>query len=103
MAAKIIWTKSALADLDDIANYIAKDSSFYAAAFVSEVRNASRSLDHFAARGHIVPEFQNRQIREIFIGGYRILYKFTRQRVYILGIVHGTRNLVTLWRKGKHL
>ncbi len=44
MARKIIWSFEATADLEAIADYIARDSSFYAASFVIEVREASRSL-----------------------------------------------------------
>jgi len=47
MARKIIWSFEATADLKAIAGYIARDSSFYAASFVIEVREASRSLKEF--------------------------------------------------------
>jgi len=41
----VAWT-----DLDQAAAYIAKDSPYYAAAFVREVRDAARSLREFAER-----------------------------------------------------
>jgi plasmid stabilization system protein ParE len=64
MARKIIWSFEATADLEAIADYIAKDSSFYAASFVIEVREASRSLNEFSERGRIVPELSNPSIRD---------------------------------------
>lgn len=72
MARKIIWSFEAAADLEAIADYIARDSSFYAASFVIEVREASRSLNEFSERGRIVPELSNPSIRELFIKDYRL-------------------------------
>lgn len=45
MARKIAWTESAWGDLDEGADYIAKDSHHYASAFVREVRSVGRSLE----------------------------------------------------------
>jgi plasmid stabilization system protein ParE len=42
MARKIVWSFEATADLEAIADYIARDSSFYAASFVIEVRAATK-------------------------------------------------------------
>ena len=67
MARKVIWSFEATADLEAIADYIARDSSFYAASFVIEVREASRSLNEFSERGRIVPELSNPFMRELFI------------------------------------
>ena len=67
MARKVIWSYEATADLDALAEYIARDSTFYAASFVQEILTASRSLDRFSERGRIVPEFSNPNIRELFV------------------------------------
>ena len=99
MARKIIWSFEATADLEAIADYIARDSSFYAAAFVLEVREASRSLNEFSERGRIVPELSNSSIRELFINDYRLIYRIEESRVDILGLIHGRRDLKSLWKK----
>jgi plasmid stabilization system protein ParE len=44
MDRDIKWTETTWKDLESIANYIAKDSKYYAAVFVIEVRKASRSI-----------------------------------------------------------
>jgi plasmid stabilization system protein ParE len=56
MARSVSWTETAWADLEAIADYIAQDSRFYAAAFVREVREAARSLRTLSERGRVVPE-----------------------------------------------
>jgi len=99
MARKIIWSFGATADLEAIANYIARDSSFYAASFVIEVREASRSLKEFSERGRMVPEISNPNIRELFIKSYRLIYSVEKTRVVILGLIHGKRDLKSLWEK----
>lgn len=51
MAKKVAWTESAWSDLHEVAEYIAKDSPNYAAAFVQEMKNASTTLKTLAKRG----------------------------------------------------
>ena len=99
MALKIIWTQTAWNDLEDAADFIAKDSRHYAAAFVQEVRDAARSLTNFAKRGRVVPEFNHEHIRELFIRNHRLIYKISDNTVYILGFIHGARDLWALWIK----
>ena len=67
MARKVIWAETAWSDLQHTAEFIAKDSPRYAAAFVQEARDAARSLAHFAERGRVVPELQNPTVRELFV------------------------------------
>jgi toxin ParE1/3/4 len=97
MARSVVWSHEATNDLQAIAEYIAKDSAFYAAAFVREIRNASRSLTDFSERGRIVPELHNDKIRELIVRDYRMVYSISETRVVILGLIHGKRDLKRLW------
>ena len=76
-----------------------KDSPRYAASFVQEVRDAARSLNTLAFRGRVVPEFDDTNIRELFLKSYRLIYQVTAQKIYILGLIHGARDLWMLWKK----
>lgn len=96
MARKIVWSFEATSDLGAIADYIARDSAFYATAFVQEIRDASRSLKDFSERGRIVPELSNPNIRELFVKEYRLIYSIEEVCVVILGIIHGKRDLKIL-------
>lgn len=97
MARKVVWSYEATDDLEAVAEYIARDSSFYAAAFVREVLDASRSLNEFSERGRIVPEIANPDIRELFVKEYRLIYSIEESRVVVLGLIHGKRDLKRLW------
>jgi toxin ParE1/3/4 len=85
-----------MVDLGEIADYIAKDSRRYAAAMVRRIRDGVRSLKRFPKRGAVVPELGNEAIREISVGAYRVIYRLT-DRIAILGIIHGARDLTSLW------
>lgn len=99
MDRKVRWSYEATADLEALAEYISKDSAFYAAAFVQEILDASRSLNQFSERGRIVPELDNPNIRELFIREYRLIYCTEEARIVILGLIHGKRDLKRLWKR----
>jgi plasmid stabilization system protein ParE len=98
MARTVIWTEAALLDLDEAAEFIARDSKSYAAAFVREARQAARSLKRFAERGRIVPELGEPEIRELYIRRYRLIYKIdATNKIYIVRFIHGARDFSALW------
>jgi len=99
VARTVRWTATAIQDLEEAAAFIGRDSRFYAAALVQETRAAARSLRTFAERGRVVPEIEAPDIRELFIGSYRLIYQVTADRVFILAFVHGTRDLTALWQR----
>ena len=99
MARQVAWTEVAWADLESAADYIARESPSYAAAFVREVRGAARSLADLAERGRIVPELEDASIRELFVRNYRLIYQIAGQRVHIIGFIYGARDLWALWQR----
>ncbi len=101
MARKIVWSHEAAADIEALANYISRDSAFYAAAFVQEILDVSRSLNEYSERGRVVPEFGDTNIRELFVRGYRLIYSIEEYRIVLLGLVHGKRDLKSLWANEK--
>lgn len=99
MARKVKWTEAAWSDLEEASDYIAKQSPYYAAAFVHDIRNVARSLTHMAERGRIVPEFKEPTVRELFVNRFRLIYQIEDEAVYIIGFIHGARDLPKLWRQ----
>ena len=99
MARTIIWTESAIHDLENVAEFIARDSRFYATTVVKEARKAAQTLSVSSERGRIVPESNSPDIREIFLWQYRLVYKITLHNIYILVFVHGARDLESLWTR----
>jgi plasmid stabilization system protein ParE len=99
VAWKVKWTQTAVDDLEKVADYIAKDSPGYSSIVVHEAITAAKSLNLFANRGRVVPETQDPHIRELFILNYRLIYQISSDTAFILGFVHGARDLWNLWKK----
>jgi toxin ParE1/3/4 len=95
MARDVIWTAPAWDDLEAAAEYIARDSAYYAAAFVQATKDAVESCAEMAERGQVVPEFQDDSIRELLVRPYRVVYRVDARQVTILAVIHGARRA---WR-----
>ena len=65
MVQKIKWTLRALNDLNNIYEFIAKDSRRYAQVQVENIQNSVSNLAGFPLMGHNVPEFPHLPYREI--------------------------------------
>ena len=90
---RILWTFQAKEDLREIKAFIARDAPFTAVAFVGRLKQAVAVLHGFPERGRIVPEIGKPEIREIFLGNFRIIYRFGKDRLEILTVFHGARLL----------
>ncbi len=90
---KLVWTEPAIASLEAIREYIAHDNTFYAALFVERLVVAGESLTEMPERGRYVPEARCEHVRELLFQRYRIIYHVLRDKVEILAVVHGARNL----------
>ena len=93
MAYRVVWSPRALEDLEAIAQYIAVDSTAYAAAVVKTILNTARRFSQFPFSGRIVPEFADQNIRELFAYTYRIIYRIENHVVTVATVVHGKRLL----------
>jgi plasmid stabilization system protein ParE len=100
MARRVVWTEAASSDLAGAADYIARDSRFYAAAFVREVRAAARSLRLSPERGRVVPELRQPEIRQLLVQSYRLVYSVAPKQVHVLALIHGARDFTKAW--GEH-
>jgi len=88
-------TEPAQNDLESIKNYIKKDSLYYANIFIQKIFISIEKLEAFPRIGRIVPEYKIENIREIIYKDYRIIYKIddTKNIIYIVAIIHGSRDL----------
>lgn len=91
--AEIIWTETALNDINSIAEYISADSDFYAKQFVQKIFLAASKLEKFPEIGKIVPELSAYNYREILFKRYRIIYRIHLDLIYIVSVHHSSRLL----------
>lgn len=94
--AGLIWSEKAVGSLEDIYDYIARDSRLYAKFQVERVIEAIERLNQFPESGRKIPELPQAPQREIIVDAYRIIYRFDAKnnRVLIVNIVHGKRLLL---------
>lgn len=72
--------------LENIYNYISFDNKSAAQKVAERIFKKVESLAKNPERGRIVPETNREEIREIFEGEYRIIYRIETKRVSILTI-----------------
>lgn len=96
MDYKVVWSPEAWEDVESIAQYIARDSLFYAKAVVDKVIDATRSLKIFPLAGRIVPELGNEMVRERFVYSYRVIYQLSDNTITVIAVIHGKRLLDSL-------
>jgi toxin ParE1/3/4 len=85
---RVIWTEVALADVETIATYIARGSKRYATAVVDRMLETAAALAENAERGRIVPELGDDATREVFVYGWRLIYRVDSGVVSVLTVVH---------------
>jgi plasmid stabilization system protein ParE len=91
---QVRWTEPALEDMEGIQDYISKDSDFYARQFIERIFEVAKNLEDFPGLGRKVPETKEREdVRELIFQGYRIIYLHQADHVYIVTVIHGSRDL----------
>lgn len=93
MAQNIRWSPRAASNFEDICNYIAKDSKYYATLFVKKVNAIIKTIPRFPKSGRIVPEYGDENLREKIYENYRIVYRLKGKLVEIVAICHGAKPL----------
>lgn len=97
--AQVRWSLTAGNDLQDIEDFIARDSALHAITFVDRVVESAETLLKTPRIGRMVPEFNRPDLRELIFRDYRIVYLLQNDEVFILRVVHGSRDLLTLVRR----
>ena len=52
-----------------------------------------RKLREFPLIGRTVPEAERADVRELIYQNYRIVYLVESERVFVLGVIHGSRDM----------
>lgn len=92
MAVKVNWTLLALEDIENIAEFISKDSFYYATIQIEVFFDKAKILEEYPLSGRVVAEINNELIRELIAGSYRIIYKIvSSNQIDVLTIHHSAR------------
>ncbi len=74
----VVWSEGVLDDIDALADYIARDSFFYAQQVVGVILGLGDSLATQPARGRVVPELNDTAIRELFVYSSACFMKYAK-------------------------
>jgi toxin ParE1/3/4 len=89
----VIWTPQAKRDLRDVKRHIARDAPSTAKAFVGRIRQRVCNIGVMPTAGSPVAETARSDIREIYVGSYRVIYRVRKDDVRILVVMHGAQLL----------
>ena len=98
MVKTVIWSKESLDDINNIAEYISRDSLYHAQLVVENIIERGDNLKDQPESGRKVPELDNSLVRECFIYSYRLIYEIKGTDIHVLGIIHGKRLLESIER-----
>lgn len=94
MASEIKWTRQSIDDLASIADFISKDSSYFAQVQTEKFFARTEILERHPKSGRIVPELGDENIRELIEGSYRIIYRIlSSDRIDIIAVHHSSKLL----------
>lgn len=93
--ARVIWSPQALADLEAVGDYLAREAPAYAQAFVDGAFAAVGRLEMFPYSGRMVPEIEEEALREVIYKGYRLMYYVSgvegTEEVEVTTVLHSSR------------
>ena len=90
---RIRWAPGAVADLEDICDFISRDSEYYAALFAKRIVAVIETIPDFPSSGRIVPEYEDENIRESIYKNYRVVYRLKGGFIEIAAICHSAKPL----------
>jgi toxin ParE1/3/4 len=85
-------------ELDEIFDYIAKDSPTHAAKLIAQIRDAIDSLKFFPLRQKVEGEEDKpHPVRSLPVGNYMIFFRVSEshREVHVLHVLHGARRRFT--------
>ena len=93
---KIEWAEVAEKDLKAIIEYIAEDIPTNALKILKKIKQKASTLYTLPERGRIVPELLDQGIliyRELIIPPWRIIYRISEMKVYVLSVLDARQNV----------
>jgi len=87
---EIYWTEEAKFWLKDIYDYISQDNPTIAKRVINDIYKKVQILSSFPQIGYLYENEENKTIRILLYGHYRIAYIIKEnQQIDILGVFHG--------------
>jgi addiction module RelE/StbE family toxin len=91
---QIYWTERAKEDLKNIAEFISRDSVYYAEKQLDKLYESVEILYEHSEIGRPVPEYEMPNLRQLLVSKYRLIYLVVNDsRIDIITVHHSARML----------
>ena len=93
---RVEWLETARREFYQIIDGRAEVSTAAALGILERMEQTANSLTMFPERGRLIPELaalRNRTYRELQVSPFRLLYRVDPDKVVVLGVFDGRRNL----------
>jgi toxin ParE1/3/4 len=87
------WSRRAVQDLVELADYIARDDAASARSWVERLRERATLAAAAPRMGRRVPELGGDDVRETYLRTYRLVYRVDGKGIVVLTVVEGRRRL----------
>lgn len=88
---RVVWTDEAWETFEEVIVGLATFSDELANTWAGRIVARAKSLQTLAMRGHIFEKRQGGDLRQVWEGPFRILYRVVDDDVEILLVLHGAR------------
>jgi addiction module RelE/StbE family toxin len=85
---KIQWSPLSIDRISEISEYIAQDSPNAAERWVHSIFDRVEQVKDFSESGQPVPETNRKDIQQLIISNYRIIYRVEPKMISILTVRH---------------
>ena len=93
MTRQLLILPRARSDMDEIWEFIARDSFDAATRVEDELHREIRGLLEFPGKGHWREDVSDKDIRFWKVYSYLIVYRFNDVSLTIVRVIHGARNV----------
>jgi toxin ParE1/3/4 len=93
---EVLWAEVAIQDLERIVDFIEPEAPMAAQRLFDRIAEQSTTLETLPYRGRVVPELARYEIsiyRELLIPPYRLMYRVDDERVLVVAVFDGRRDL----------
>ena len=91
---KIRFLNSALQDIQEIKDYIAKDNPAAARRLIQSFKKKTNQLIQHPFSGRVIPETADSNLRELIVSNYRIMYQVSEPFITVFAVYESHRQYV---------
>ncbi len=95
-AYDVLWAEAAKNDLREIIRYISAENPKNASKILRRIKKSAADLNMSPERGRVVPELMDQGVllyRELIVAPWRLMYRISDRKVYILAVLDGRQNI----------